>query len=365
MGIFEIIEYYVTMFLNVTLLVGVIVGGALYYVLKIKKIQAVAEKIDYSKFERRNSIEYLKFDDIYSEDEKDMSSPGMYILGNNTFVGGISIRGFGYNSASASEQQTAMLNSIAFSRVIKQPIQKRQSVKSIDLTHNIHFHEELAKKISTELLDLQDEYNNTAALAEDYVDDDEMLEVYTKRLKEIQRAATTKSHALDEVKMEIKYMKAISGSTNDNFEKTYQIMFSYIFNPEDYTTELTQEEIYEKAIRELETKTAIYADALSRCGCTCKRLSANDLVLLLYQPMHPLSAADTRIEDLFNSSYNSLYVTSSSLLGYENDKRKEMEYRKRVEEYEKELENEIKQQQMRSEREVDMLRQEIEDAYAV
>lgn len=363
MGFLAIIDHYMNMAFFVLVFVSLILGGTLYYVLKVKKITAKAEKVDYSKFERRNSIEYLKFDDVYSEDPDDMDSPGMIIMGNNVFVGGISVLGFDYKSASTGEKQSAMINAIAFTNVIKQPIQMRQTVKAVDLTHNIQFHEELAKKISNELLDLEDEYNNTAALAEDYVDEPEMLEIYTKQIQAIQRKADTKSHALDEVRMMLKYMKTISGSSNNNFQKIYQIMFSYEFNPADYTTELTQEEIYEKALMELETKAKMYSDALTRCGCSCKRLSAENIVLLLHQAMSPFSSGETRMEDLFNSSYNSLYITSSSLLDFENDKRKEEEYRQRVLEYEKEQEKMLKQQRLRAEREADLLRQQITEEY--
>lgn len=363
-AILAVLEHYIDMFFGVLCLILVVVFGLLYYIIKVKKIRATAEKIDYSRFERRNSLEYLKFDDVYSEDPDDMNSPGMFIMGNNVFVAGIDILGFDFKSASAEEKQNSMIKAIAFTNIIKRLIQMRQTVTAVDLTHNIQFHEDLAKKISMELLDLHDEYDNTAALAEDYIDQPEILDIYTKQIQAIQRKVDTKAHALAEVRMMIKYMQTISGSNNDNSQKVYQLMFSYEFNPGDYTSELTQEEIYQKALKELSVQAATYSDALAQCGCSCKRLSANDLVMLLYQAMSPATSNDTRIEDLFNSSYNALYVTSASLLNFENDKRKEAEYRASILEYEKEQERIIKQQRMKATRDSDLLRQQIAEEYA-
>ena len=75
--------------------------------------------------------------------------------------------------------------------------------------------------------------------------------------------------------------------------------------------------------------------AFAECGYTAKRLSAEDITLLMYKQMHPLSSDEIRMEDIFNSSYNSLFITSDSLLDLEKKRLGEEEFERKMEEYQK------------------------------
>lgn len=330
MGLIETVNYYLNMVMIITFVIFAIVVAVLYYLLKIKKITAKTEKVNYDTFERRDSLEYVKFEDIVSQDGDSLKTPGMICLGRNIFVAGLNVTGYNYSTASTGEKERTMSNAITFFNSVERPIQMRQTVKAIDLSYNIKVYEDAKVRLAQEGMELSAEYEETLRESEDYIDSYELYPAYEKRLDELAKAIRTKEHALDEVQAVIRYMTSMSGGKSSDAQKINQLMYSYVFNPDEYTEELSTEEIYLKAFHELDTMGRAYAEALSRCGCSCKRLSAADIVLLLKKHTSPLSE-DMRIEDLLNSSYGSLFITSDSLVEFEKERLSEEEYERRME----------------------------------
>lgn len=360
MGLINSISYYLNVIFGVTIAIVLVAGGILFYLLKIKKVTARTEKINYDSFERRDSLEYVKFEDIVSEDEDSLNSPGMIVLGNNTFVGGISVTGYNYSSASADERERTMANAITFFNIVENPIQMRQTVKSVDLTHNIQVHEEILHKAALEMMDLKSEYDTTLKAAEDYVDSPEQFAVYEKDILKLQRAIKAKEHTIDETQMLLHYMNSMASRESGDTQKINQIMFSFTYNADEYTEELSKEEIYLKAFNELSTMARSYGEALTRCGCRYKRLSAGDLICLMRKHLYPLSADDVKLEDLFNASYNSLFVTSNSLIKLEKDKIGEQEFNRQIEAFQKKQEELLQQQELDARRDFHVIMDETE-----
>jgi len=144
-------------------------------------------------------------------------------------------------------------------------------------------------------------------------------------------------------------------------ERTAQIMFSYEFNPDNYSEELTKEEIYLKALEALDTKANAYKEALDFCHFKAKRLSAKDLFGLMYKCTSPITAEDVSVEELLDSSYTSLFVSSNSLVETMIEKIGEDRYKEQVEQYEKELALLLKEQQLDREREARLLKESVEE----
>ena len=197
-GIFEKVFYYMDTIFFVSLLTIAVMGAIFFYLLKIKKVTAKEEKIDYSVFDRSDTIDYVKFDDMISEDADDLSSFGMVEVGNNTFVAGISVVGYKYASASPDEKMRSMVNAISFSYRITGPIQMRQTSKGLDLTHNIAVFEEAKVRAVKEHMALMDEYNDTVKAADNFIDDSEAYAVYEKQILEIKRKVVAKEHEIKE-----------------------------------------------------------------------------------------------------------------------------------------------------------------------
>lgn len=360
MNLINTVSYYLNLIFGVTISIVLIAGGVLYYLLKVKKITARTEKINYDSFERRDSLEYVKFEDIVSEDDDALNSPGMVVLGNNTFVAGINVIGYNYASASAEERESTMVNAISFFNVVEKPIQMRQTVKSVDLSHNIEIHEDLLHASAVEMMEMKADYDTTLRAAEDYVDSPEQFAVYEKDILRLQRAIKAKEHEIAENEMVLRYLNSMAGRDSGDAQKINQIMFSFTYDSSEYTEELTKEEIYMKAFNELSTLARSYGEAITRCGCRYKRLSAGDLICLMRKHLYPLSADDVKLEDLFNASYNALFVTSNSLIQLEKEKIGEQEFDRRVKEYQKQQDELIHRQELDSRRETRLLLDETE-----
>lgn len=332
MGILDIISGYVDKIFVVTLIVGLALGGAAFYLFKIKKVTAKAERIDYSTYNRVDATEYAKFENIVADDEGLMDNAGMIALGNGVFVAGINVTGYNFSSASAEERQRTMSSAIQFFNVVEEPIQMRQTVKAIELTRNIDEFVEIYGRLKEELDELELQYGEAQALADDYYDDKEACASIKIQLEELARKKAAKKFEVDEADVLIKYMKGLTVNSKDT-TKINQIMFEYVFNPNDFTEELSEEEIYLQAFQELSIKAKKFGEALARCGCTCERLSAGELVSLLRRHCAPKTTDSVALNELFDSSYDELFVTSSSLLDYELEKRGEEEHIRRMGEF--------------------------------
>lgn len=323
--------FYARLLLVLFIVIGLGMVGALYYLIKIKKIAAKEEKVDYSTFRRSDPKSYVKFDTIISDTPDTLRSAGIIVLGGNTFVAGLDVTmSDDYATTSPGGRQQIMSGAITFWNSVTAPIQMRQSVQALDMSATIEKYEQKLLKLSEEGMQLQEDYDETVHEAELHQDDPEEAAAYERKIRDLQHQITAKKHAVDETKELLKYSRLISG--NKEAQKVHQFIYSYVYNPDDFTTELTKEEIYLRAISELKLKGDIYTEAYSACGCRCKRISGSNLVMLMRKQLHPYYTDDVSMEDIFNSSYNSLFVTSDSLVELEKEKIGEEEYRQHVEE---------------------------------
>lgn len=341
MTIVNILNDYMQLLLITLVIIIFGVVGIAIYLLRVKKIASTEEIINYNSFNRVDSKEYAKFEDIVSSGGPNVkNSLGMICVGNNTFVGGIQVSGYNYHSASAEEKERTMINTIAFFNIIEHPIQLRQTVQAIDISYNIKKEEEFGKKIERELYELNADYQAAVNALENTNGDDALADAIEKRLDALLHTMHSKEWQLKEAREMVGYMKAVS-DVNNNSKKINQIMFSYVYNPNDDIEELSKEEIYLKAEKELMNYAQIYGSALENCGCTWRVLSADDLTNLVRRHYHPETVDDIRLEELMNSTYRGLYVTTDSLEELERERRGELAFEKEMEELERQrIENE-------------------------
>lgn len=358
MNIIEQILYYMNM-IGICTLVALLIGfGVLYYLVRVKKVTAREENIDRSHFKREDSISYVPFKDILYKG--DLDEEGIIVLTDTLFVAGISVRGFDYGSASLSERVDAQVNSVSFSNIIEEPITFRGTVKANDLSSNIEEYEAVVKRLAVEKMELDAEYQATLSAGEDYIDEPETYEYYAERLTQLQREISAKNHMLDECKAVISYMEHMSGDVPGGLaskQNANQIMFSYKHDPNKFSSELTKEEIYLKAQDALNAKARAFMDALAFCHFRGKRLSCRELITLIRKHGFPLTGEDGRIEELLDSSYTSLFVSSDSLMEAQREKIGEEVYLEMLAEYEKNLEETLRQYRVQMERDADALKE--------
>jgi hypothetical protein len=253
------------------------------------------------------------------------------------------------------------VNSQAFFNVVEDAITFRQSVKGIDLSANVEEYEKIVKDLAARQMVLDADYQSTLAAAEAAAKEDpDSFSFYEDHVKELQRTISSLNHQIDECNAIIGYMKAMmkdSGKQGGG-QKSSQILFSYQFDPSQYSQELTKEQIYVKAQEALAAKARTYADALAFCHFRATRLTCRELILLIRKHNCPISGEDSRLEELLDSSYSSLFVSSDSLVEAQKDLIGEEEYEARLARYEAEVEEYLRLQ--REQMEADA--QELEDS---
>lgn len=314
MVILHTITKYTTIFFIMLVVMALIVGAIAYYLLKVKKIASKEEQFDYSKFDRKDSVDYVRFDQIINTTENGITTKNGLIVLNDGFryIAGLKVNGYNFFSASAQEQHQSMQGMVSFLNAVEGDIQYRQSTKAIDLSENIEKHKKRLKEVETELYGLQMDHEELCESAEAYLDDPQIYYNYDKRITELERTIKCKEHTQQELDVVIQYMEALSGR-NLEAEKVQCWLFDWNYNANDYTEELNDEEKYAKAAAALSTKANSYIAALQRTGCTCERMSAEEILELFRYHFSPITADAYKITDLYDSSINALYVTSDSL----------------------------------------------------
>lgn len=335
MQLIQTIANYAYLILGSATVLVIMAAVLAYYLLKVRKIAATEERVDYSTFRREDSTEYAKFQDIVSSSDNGRASMGMIVMNDYTFVAGIEVSGYNYYGASVEERESTMVNSIAFFNIVEQPIQMRQTVRAIDLGPNINQTVENAKDIERRLIDRRVQYEEGVNLLDVYIDNNKAFDAVSARLDGLKKEIRSLEWQLSEAKELVAYMEKVS-EAGVNMKKINQVMFSYVYNPDEQVEELTREEIYIKAEHELMVKAGTYGGALENCGCSWHVLTSDELVNLMRRHNHPVTVDSLKLSELLNGSYSALYVSSDALMELEKERQGEMEFQKELERLERE-----------------------------
>lgn len=327
MQIISDITKYATIFFIMLIIMCAIAAAVIYYLLKVKKIASKEELFDYSKFDRKDSLEYVRFDRIINSKENGVQTKnGIIILDDGMrFIAGLKVSGYNFFTASAQEQHQSMKGMISFLNAIEGDVQYRQSTKAIDLSENIEKHKKRMNEVELEIYGLRMDHEDLVEKAEAYVDMPDIFQNYHERLLEIEKNINCKTHTRQELDVLIQYMEALSG-TNLESEKVQCWMFEWKYNANDYIEELNESEKFEKAASELSTKAGSYIAALLRTGCTCERMSGEEILELFRYHYSPITSDVYKVGDLYDSSIGSLYITSDSLDALAHEAEDEKEY---------------------------------------
>lgn len=347
MAILSSFNHYVNVFIACLFIILSVGGGAVFYFLKIKKVRSKKENIDYSRFERKDALEYVKLDTIISGNRDGKHKDFGIVVKNNgrTFIAALEVNGFNFNSASADEQLSAMKSYIGFLNTIEEPIQYRQSTKAVDLSERIAVHEKLLKNTALKLMELDADYKDLLAIAEQYMEQPEVYDSYYKELQKLQREMISNDWKRKELEIEIEYMNSISGQGNDS-SRVESYIVSWTYSPDEYTEELDTEGIYSKAVHELSIKLHSLSQALARCNCRSRVLSPLEIMDLFKHHYHPSTADDAETKELLDSEYNALCISSDSLVELEIERLGDEEYERQMEMYRQREEDALAHQEI-------------------
>lgn len=294
----------------------VLIMGAVIvlYMLAMKKKSSISE-VNYDYFNRKDALEYVKFDEVISSNKKDiLKGAGVIVRNRNTFISAISIVGFNFYSADYYEQEKTIVAMTNLFDTLEYPIQFRQTSKAIDISYNIEIFEKIRENLKKQILELNIEKDRILALANDNIDDEKLAKLYLDQHKKIIEKIQLYDRQYDEATEMIDYMNEMSDASN-NVQQVHNIIFSYDYNANDFTNQMPREEIIRTAMNVLDSRAASLIQSVVRCGCSAKRCTAEELIDLLRRHTHPVTANDASVEDrLFNTDLTSLFVSSDTLL---------------------------------------------------
>lgn len=334
----------------VVLIITILMGVVIFIMVNRKKVSM--SEVYYDSFERRDVLEYVKFDEIISSNPQEpLKGAGVMVVDHRTFVGVINVVGYNFFSASYDTQVNTINAAISFFNSLETPISLRQTVKAIDISYNIEAFTVEARRLAEEISQLSRRIQDLMNDAEDYLDADPALAAdLMDQAEELGMERERKNRQFGEAEEMIRYMNEISTLSGDT-QKVQNIVFSYTYDGTQFTSALTKEEVYAEAFTQLESIAGAMISGLYRCGCTARRCSAEEIVDLMRRHTHPVTGDDYSVQDLFNSNLGALFVTSDSLLQFVKEKMTEEAYRKQIDALNMRIEEARKVQALMAERE--------------
>ncbi len=294
---------YVKIFGVASVAISLLLLGLGIYFLKIKKTKMKELDVDYNSFNRKDSLEYVRLDDIR----------GVIIdKEHNRFVSGIKCTGFDYGDAESSEQLQAMRGYLSFLNLLDQrSIQFWQTARNVDLDELIDQYKEELEELQEKRFLLNLDYESVREESEKYLDREAEYGMYYERLRKMQRELTSRGYQCEQLQAQICYMEAISGEEADPQQETCYI-FDWTYNKMEFTVELDEGDVLAMARKQLLNTANSYMAALRSAGVKCTMLTDAELLACLRRHMHPVSADIYKIDDVLKSAYDSLAVTSKS-----------------------------------------------------
>lgn len=290
------ITHYLNIFLYISLIIMAIAAAIWFYYKKYRKPNNTKEDlVDYSTLNRKNSVDYIKQDDI-----KD----NMIILENNRrFIGVLRCRGYNFYSAQIDEQAATITNFLAFTNTINRPISYRQYCKAVDMEDTLKMYEEAHLKVQDELFSLVEELKDIQVTLKNL----NMMESYQVKLfQETEEELISKIKALEfrefHLKSQMNYIENISGdNVEPEINETW--VFDWRFDSDLFSVELSEEEIYKRAIQELNAIAKAKIHSLSMCNVKSARCSTEELIEMYRRYSSPKSADRYKLKDIVSSSY--------------------------------------------------------------
>lgn len=357
-NLFHDIQVY--LILGMILLLLIAAAGFVLYYLYSRKTKSMSE-INYDYFNRKDSLEYCKFDEIISSNPDDfMKGAGAIVRNRNTFIGILQVTGLNFYSASYTEQEHTISAFISLIDALEYRVQFRQTSKAIDISHNIEDFTNILEDLKSQIAETDALMKHYLELSEDNIDNEELSASYIAEFDKLASKQEVNNRKAQECQEVINYMEQISSASSDT-QQVHNIIYSYDFDETQFTASLTREEIELQALNTLDTRGAALISNLVRCGCSARRLTAGEIVELMRRHLHPVTADENSVDELLNSDLSALYVTSDTLLERIKTRLTDEEYQKRQAIHEQELNEMLKRENLKSRKKENDLLESAED----
>lgn len=285
----------------VLICIGLVVG---YLLMKRKRRNSFSADagIDYDRFERKNSLDYVKLDDIFDD---------MIIAEDYTrFIAVIRCQGFDFYYAHVASQYSTQTGYRGFMNTVSEPITYRQYTKAVDMEKTQNNYIRAYKELQDKLYNLSEDYKAAKKRLRESEEkkgilpgeQDEETAFMLDNLLKMQKRIEALEWRLLHVKDQLVFIEQISQSGGlPNREETY--VMDWIYNPLDFPVELTREQIIEKAKLELKRIVREKINALSTSGVKAYRCTTDELIDMNRRHFQPYSADRYKIRDINKNAY--------------------------------------------------------------
>ncbi len=283
-----------------------ICGAVGFYFMKIHRSRVQEKHLDYSQFRRLDSLEYVKFDDV-----------GEYMVvadGKKRFIGAVACSGCEFRDAEDEERLQIIRGYLSFINVLdNQNIQFWQMARDVNLDKMVTDYKEQLTSLQERQYLMTLDYEEIKKESEQVPEgEEERYDLYYQKLRQMQREIMSLGYRVDQLKIQMQYLESVSGEKADpHLDQLY--IYDWTYNTIDFTQELTESEIYSKAEKQLENRAAAYISSLRNAGVKARMLTGVEILEQMRRYTHPVSAAKYRADEILQSAYDSIAVTSSSL----------------------------------------------------
>lgn len=283
-----------------------ICGAVGFYFMKIHRSRVQEKHLDYSQFRRLDSLEYVKFDDV-----------GEYMVvadGKKRFIGAIACSGCEFRDAEDEERLQIIRGYLSFINVLdNQNIQFWQMARDVNLDKMVTDYKEQLTSLQERQYLMTLDYEEIKKESEQVPEgEEERYDLYYQKLRQMQREIMSLGYCVAQLKIQVQYLESVSGEKADpHLDQLY--IYDWTYNTIDFTQELTESEIYSKAEKQLENRAAAYISSLRNAGVKARMLTGVEILEQMRRYTHPVSAAKYRADEILQSAYDSIAVTSSSL----------------------------------------------------
>lgn len=291
------------------LLVVILVIAVVYIVMSKKKgkTRIDEDNTDYNDFDRRDIQEYIK-------NIKDIKDDMIITDDGRRFVAAIRCHGFDFYDEDYDVQLQTAQGYMGFINTINKPISYRQYSKPVDLQDNLDRYKAAYKQVEEDLYNAQEDLGDISKILKndmDHLSDDEK-QLYADRIRELEKQVNALKFRKFHLEDQMRIIGAFSnGAVNPIPEETYIVEYKY--ESMDLSVNLSDEEIYKKAQKELDAIVSAKIHALSAAHVKSYRCKTADLIDMCRWYSYPVSAARYKQRDLDRSSYFDDIQTSDSL----------------------------------------------------
>lgn len=305
--IYLINQAYQVVILILVVLMLLAVGFFAMYMASIQqKRNRKEEDMYFQSLNRKDAKDYLDFEDIVDD---------MVVTDHHRrFIAAIKCNGFDLRSASSTQIASTLQGYLSFINTIDSPITYRQySVPmSMDATKSMYTarYEELERELFHKNEDRKDMLSHLNEIRGIDLIQEESIQTELEALqKQIQNLEWRRLH----MKEQMDFMEYVFSEVtiHPSVEEAYLVEWE--FNPNDYSIELSEEEIHEKAIETLSNICNNKISILAGCNVSAYRCSTEELIEMFYQHTHPLSSSEFKMADVMNSGFFDEFVSSYDL----------------------------------------------------